>query len=247
MDTSPTQLLLYFLSSFLVASFPSCFLPYTWVHLLLLLSLCPQAAGECPPEVEQAEVALMLMHLHQEQEQEQRTHQTWQQQSPQETRTAAPPVLQQQQQQQWVNPLVAAWPSQQQQQQNVEQSTLSTMDPPGQLRQQHMQGRQAQQQLQVPQQPPYSLPQAAAVQVTHMDIAEAVWAAGRLQHYNAAFSRALRPRFVGLLSGFSDRQLVSVLWGLARLGLYDGCNMDAAADEVRQGRGQSNIYRTSLC
>jgi hypothetical protein len=71
-------------------------------------------------------------------------------------------------------------------------------------------------------------------------VSEAVWAAARLQHYNAAFFNALRPRFAGLLPGFSDAQLVDVLWGLARLGLYDAPNMDAAAAEVgcRAGSGQ---------
>jgi hypothetical protein len=63
-------------------------------------------------------------------------------------------------------------------------------------------------------------------------VSEAVWAAGRLQHYNAAFFAALRPRFRGLLPGFSDSQLVDVLWGLAKLGLYDTANMDAAAQQV---------------
>jgi hypothetical protein len=96
----------------------------------------------------------------------------------------------------------------------------------------------------VPQQP-YLLPgqqqyqqqqqqqqQQLAVRVTPRDVSEAVWAAGRLQHYNAAFFNALRPRLTGLLSGFSDAQLVDTMWGLAKLELYDGPNMDAAAEEV---------------
>jgi hypothetical protein len=88
---------------------------------------------------------------------------------------------------------------------------------PGQ--QQYQQQQQQQQQL--------------AVRVTPRDVSEAVWAAGRLQHYNAAFFNALRPRLTGLLPGFSDAQLVDTMWGLAKLELYDGPNMDAAAEEVR--------------
>jgi hypothetical protein len=75
--------------------------------------------------------------------------------------------------------------------------------------------------------------QRSWVSLSPRDVSEAVWAAGRLQHYNAAFFSALRPRFTGLLPGFSDAQLVDVLWGLAKLGLYDAPNMDAAAQQAR--------------
>jgi hypothetical protein len=90
--------------------------------------------------------------------------------------------------------------------------------------------------------PPLLQPDSAAEQpqqqpsiaVSHADITQAVWACGRLRHYNAALFATLRPRFRGLLPGFTDSQLVEVLWGLAHLQLYDAPNMDAAADEVRR-------------
>jgi hypothetical protein len=65
-------------------------------------------------------------------------------------------------------------------------------------------------------------------------VAQAVYACGRLQHYNGAFFRVLRGKLPGLLQGFSDVQLVEVLWGLAQLNLYDGANMEAAAAEVSE-------------
>jgi len=123
---------------------------------------------------------------------------------------------QQQQQQQGINPTALA--PQQQYQQQYEQYE--------QYQQQQYQQYQQQQQQQKP-----------SVRVTARDVSEAVWAAGRLQHYNAAFFRVLRPRFRGLVPGFSDSQLVDMLWGLARLELYDGPNMDAAAEEVRRRGG----------
>lgn len=93
------------------------------------------------------------------------------------------------------------------------------------------------------------------MRVTHRDVSEAVWAAGRLQHYNAAFFSVLRPRLRGLLPGFTDTQLVDLLWGLARLELYDAPNMDAAAEEVRFKVAQqlqslcygSSMFHIALC
>jgi hypothetical protein len=75
------------------------------------------------------------------------------------------------------------------------------------------------------------------VHCSHRDVAQAVYACGRLQHYNGAFFRVLRSKLPGLLPGFSDVQLVEVLWGLAQLNLYDGPNMEAAAAEVGFGAG----------
>jgi hypothetical protein len=72
------------------------------------------------------------------------------------------------------------------------------------------------------------------VHCSHRDVAQAVYACGRLQHYNGAFFRVLRGKLPGLLPGFSDVQLVEVLWGLAQLNLYDGANMEAAAAEVSE-------------
>jgi hypothetical protein len=72
------------------------------------------------------------------------------------------------------------------------------------------------------------------VHCSHRDVAQAVYACGRLEHYNGAFFRVLRSKLPGLLPGFSDVQLVEVLWGLAQLNLYDAANMEAAAAEVRR-------------
>jgi hypothetical protein len=91
---------------------------------------------------------------------------------------------------------------------------------------QPLQQQQALQALQAQQQ------QGRSLVVTHSDIAQAAWAAGRLRHYSMAFFVALRPRFVCLLPGFTDSQLVQVLWGLARLNLHHAPNMDAAAQEL---------------
>lgn len=72
------------------------------------------------------------------------------------------------------------------------------------------------------------------VHCSHRDVAQAVYACGRLKHYNGAFFRVLRGKLPGLLPGFSDVQLVEVLWGLAQLNLCDAANMEAAAAEVRK-------------
>eukprot|EP00775_Hariotina_reticulata_P009876 gene9876-10034_t len=52
------------------------------------------------------------------------------------------------------------------------------------------------------------------------------------RHYNASFFRVLRVKFKGLLQLFSGTQLVEVVWGLAKLNLYDPDNMEAAAAEL---------------
>lgn len=73
------------------------------------------------------------------------------------------------------------------------------------------------------------------VQCSHRDVAQAVYACGRLRHYNGSLFRVLRGKFKSMLPWFSDSQLVEVLWGFAQLHLYDAANMEAAAAEVSTG------------
>ncbi|KAF6253132.1 hypothetical protein COO60DRAFT_468044 [Scenedesmus sp. NREL 46B-D3] len=147
---------------------------------------------------------------------------------------------QQQQQQQQLN---GQTPQPQQQQQQQKQGMgYDSCDDAIMLQEEQQQWQhlseldEQQQQQQQQQQQRARVPYMAGelVQCSHRDVAQAVYACGRLQHYNGAFFRVLRGKLPGLLPGFTDVQLVEVLWGLAQLNLYHGPNMEAAASELLQ-------------
>ncbi len=73
------------------------------------------------------------------------------------------------------------------------------------------------------------------------DVEQAVWAAGRLKHFNGALVAAVKRRLPALLPGMSDVGVVNVLWGFARLGYYSAAIVDPLCLEV----SRSFVYTCS--
>jgi len=78
------------------------------------------------------------------------------------------------------------------------------------------------------------------------DAAHALWACGRLRHWNGAFLAALRGRLPLMLSSgaLSDAHVVSMLWACARLNYTNRSMLGPLCDEVRRPRGRLSVALT---